>query len=64
MYDDEGNRRFDLVAEQKSITTPCFMMMMGSFNNFVMVYNDVRLVWAARTVMSPVFIDTGSFGGT
>lgn len=41
--------------------TPCFMMMLGSFNNFLMVYRDVRLVWAARTQVTPIFVDVGTF---
>lgn len=65
VFDDDGNRTFVVASkEQKSINTPCFMMLMGSFSNFVMVYNDVRLVWAARTMTPPVFINTGTFGST
>ena len=40
------------------IDTPCFMMMVGTFNNFVMVYKDIKLIWAAKTVVAPVFIET------
>jgi len=32
------------------------MMIVGSFNNFLMIYKDVRLVWAAKTVTTPVFV--------
>jgi len=65
VYNDEGNRTFkEDIKEQKLVSTPCFMMLVGSFNNFVMVYNDVRLVWTARTQLPPVFIDTATFHDT
>lgn len=35
--------------ENEELDTPCFMSLVGSYNNFIMVYRDVRLVWAART---------------
>jgi len=37
------------------------MMLLGSFTNFLMVYNDVRLVWAAKTQLPPIFVDIASF---
>lgn len=40
------------------------MMLLGSFTNFLMVYNDVRLVWAAKTQLPPIFVDVASFGGS
>jgi len=40
------------------------MMLLGSFSNFLMVYNDVRLVWAAKTQLPPIFVDVASFGGS
>ena len=61
VYDDDGNRTFTEVSEQKSLKTPCCMMLMGSFSKFVMVFNDVRLVWAAKSMTAPVFIDTCTF---
>ena len=42
--------------ENGTLETPCFMTVTGSYNNFLMVYRDVRLVWAARTVTAPIFI--------
>jgi hypothetical protein len=38
------------------------MMLLGSFNNFLMVYNDVRLAWTAKTQVAPVFVDIANFG--
>ena len=50
VFNEDGERKIaDMEGDQKSMTTPCFMMLLGSFNNFLMVYRDVRLVWAART---------------
>lgn len=37
------------------------MTMMGSYSNFVMVYKDVRLVWAAKTQTAPVFLARVAF---
>ena len=37
------------------------MTILGSFNNFLMVYKDIRLVWAARTEVAPVFVARASF---
>jgi len=42
--------------ESGIIETPCFMTLMGSYNNFIMVYRDVRLVWTARISTTPIFI--------
>ena len=33
------------------------MTLMGSYSNFIMVYKDVRLVWAAKVSTAPVFIE-------
>jgi hypothetical protein len=55
---DEDNKRS--LGDFKS--TPCFMMLLGSFNNFLMVYNDVRLAWTAKTQVAPVFVDIANFG--
>jgi hypothetical protein len=40
------------------------MMLLGSFTNFLMVYNDVRLVWAAKTQLPPIFVDVATFCGS
>jgi len=40
------------------------MMLLGSFTNFLMVYNDVRLVWAAKTQLPPIFVDAATFSGS
>jgi hypothetical protein len=43
--------------ENGTLETPCFMTMMGSYNNFVMIYKDVRLVWASKTQTPPIFLE-------
>lgn len=43
------------------LDTPCFMSMVGTYNDFVMIYKDVKLVWAAKTQSAPVFIETAKF---
>ena len=50
-------------ADRGVLDTPCFMTMMGSFSNFLMIYKDVRLVWAAKTEKAPVFVSRASFEG-
>lgn len=42
--------------ETKSLQTPCFMMIVGSYNSYLMMYKDVRLVWASKTVSAPIFV--------
>jgi hypothetical protein len=42
------------------LETPCFMYMMGSYNNFIMIYKDVKLVWAAKTHSAPVFLSVAN----
>lgn len=37
------------------------MLLVGSYNNFLMMYKDVRLVWAAKTVTTPVFVQKATF---
>jgi hypothetical protein len=37
------------------------MTILGSFNNYVLIYKDVRLVWAAKTQTPPVFLARASF---
>ena len=59
IYEDDYRKRGQVMNEARDnslLQTPCFMMILGSFNNFLMMYKDVRLVWAARTVTTPVFV--------
>jgi len=37
------------------------MTILGSFNNFLLVYKDIRLVWAAKTQVAPVFVARANF---
>ena len=64
IYEDEERSKEDverLVATRKPLETPCFMTILGSFNNFLMVYKDIRLVWAAKTQLAPVFVQRATF---
>lgn len=47
--------------EQGQLDTPCFMYILGSFNSLLLVYNDVRLVWAAKTTTAPIYCKTANF---
>ena len=47
--------------ETGHLDTPCFMTILGSFSNFILVYKDVRLVWAAKTVEAPVYLGIAEF---
>jgi hypothetical protein len=47
--------------ENGTLETPCFMTLMGSYSNFIMVYKDVRLVWAAKTLTAPIYIERVAF---
>jgi hypothetical protein len=47
--------------ESGFIDSPCFMTLVGSYNNFLLIYKDVKLVWAAKTVHPPVFVDKARF---
>ena len=37
------------------------MTMLGSFNNFLLIYKDIRLVWAARTQLAPIYVARATF---
>ena len=37
------------------------MTILGSFNNFLLIYKDVRLVWAAKTQLAPIFVARAKF---
>ena len=43
------------------LETPCFMTILGSFSNFLLIYKDIRLVWAARTQLAPVYVSRATF---
>jgi hypothetical protein len=43
------------------LETPCFMTILGSFSNFLLIYKDVRLVWATKTVVAPVYVARAKF---
>lgn len=61
IFEDENRTMGQVMTDAREtgfIDTPCFMMMVGTFNNFVMVYKDIKLIWAAKTVVAPVFIET------
>ena len=63
-YEDDERTREQLQAQIQNkvkLETPCFMTMLGSFNNFLMIYKDVRLVWAAKTQVPPVFVARAKF---
>ena len=47
--------------ENGTIDTPCFMTLLGSYNNFIMIYRDVRLVWAAKSMTAPIFVQKTQF---
>ena len=51
-----NGKYFINVKHLTRIALVSFMMILGSFNNFLMMYKDVRLVWAAKTVTTPVFV--------
>lgn len=64
IYEDD-DRTKDQVMTQAStsatLDTPCFMTILGSFSNFLLIYKDIRLVWAARTQLAPVYVYRASF---
>jgi PTHB1 N-terminus len=37
--------------------SPCFTYVMGSFNGYLMVYKDVQLVWTAKTLHAPIYVN-------
>ena len=39
------------------------MTILGSFQNYLMIYKDVRLVWTARTQAAPIYVNRASFEG-
>jgi hypothetical protein len=53
IYEDESRSRGQVMADAQipghHINSPCFMLMLGSFNNAIMIIKDVRIVWEAKT---------------
>ena len=39
------------------------MTILGSFQNYLMIYKDVRLVWTTRTQTPPVYVNRATFEG-
>ena len=37
------------------------MFILGSFQHYLMIYKDVRLVWTAKTQTPPVYITRACF---
>lgn len=66
IYEDHERSAATVIEDAESsgtMNTPGFMYMLGSFNNFVLIYKDVRLVWAAKTPVTPIYVDTAEFEG-
>lgn len=64
IYEDDSRNRGQVMTdarENNTLDTPCFMTLMGSFNNFLMVFRDVRLAWAAKTSTAPIYIERAMF---
>jgi hypothetical protein len=64
IFEDDNRSMGQVMTDAREtgfLDTPCFMSMIGTFNNFLMIYKDVKLVWAAKTVNAPIFIDTAKF---
>ena len=40
------------------------MTIMGSFENFLLIYKDVRLVWTAKLQNPAIFVSRSEFEGT
>jgi hypothetical protein len=52
IFEDESRTPGQVMTDAREtgfLDTPCFMLMTGSFSNFIMIYKDVKLVWAAKT---------------
>ena len=64
IYEDDNRTKGQVMTdarEQGQLDTPCFMYILGSFNSLLLVYNDVRLVWAAKTTTAPIYCKTANF---
>lgn len=49
-------------ALQNHHDSPCFSYILGSFSHYLMVYKDVQLVWTAKTLSAPIFVDIATIG--
>ena len=66
IFEDDERKKEQVMAQAQShmvLETPCFMTILGSFSNFLLVYRDIRLVWAARTQLAPIFVARATFEG-
>jgi hypothetical protein len=65
IYEDESRSRMQVMSDAQIpghlTNSPCFMLMLGSFDNAVMIIKDVRIVWEAKTQVPPVFISRSDF---
>lgn len=62
IFEDNERSATDVLEDpSKSLDTPCFMSIFGSFKSFLMIYKDVRLVWTAKTANIPVYVSRATF---
>jgi Bardet-Biedl syndrome 9 protein len=61
--DGEDKREVIDRADHDGLKTPGFMIMMGSFEGFLMVYRDTKLAWTTKLPGVPVFVAKASFQG-
>ena len=52
-----------MVESDKNLDTPCFMSLVGSYEKFLMIYRDVRLVWTAKLENPAIYVNRTTFEG-
>jgi len=43
------------------LSTMGFMLMLASFEGFLLIYKDIKLAWAMKMELVPIFLDTATF---
>jgi hypothetical protein len=52
-----GSKRFD----QGGLRQPGFMILLASFEGYLMVYKDTKLAWTTKLTTPPIFLYKATF---
>ena len=42
-------------------STPGFMTMLGSFEGYIMIYKDIKMVWTTKLSTIPIYVNKATF---
>ena len=62
IFESEERKAIKAKIAQNTHDSPCFSFILGSFSHYLMVYKDVQLVWTAKTLTAPVYVNVVKIG--